>query len=410
MRMRDSRMLSVAFIGHVDHGKSTLLGRLLTDMHAVPPQVFEEARQAGSGDVLAFLSDQFREEREQLQTIDTTQRLVRGSRRSFLCIDTPGHLEFLENMLTGVTKADAAVLVVDAGEGVREQTRRHLWLARLLGIEQMIVAVNKMDRVGFSAARFQELCGEISRGCGHQRVFLRAVIPVSARDGDMVCRRSPRIAWYRGKTLLAALNACRMRQPAIHEPLRMPVQDVYHVQDDVVAVGRIGAGVVRRGGRVVVLPAGGAARVKSLRKFERPPLAAARAGESIGISLSGVPLARGAVICGGRLPAAVREFPAVVLWLAGVPAEKGAGVTVRIATQEQNAVIAEIIRRFDSATLEPLGADAAVRQYELARMRIATSDPVVIEADCPQRELGRFVLEQAGSVVGLGVIGAAEHA
>src|ERR1700743_3142345 len=232
----------IGIVGHVDHGKSTLVGRLLHETGSLPEGKLEmlQAVSARRGMPFewSFLLDALQTERDQGITIDTTQIRFRTRSRDVVRIDAPGHAEFLRNMITGASQADGAVLIIDALEGVRDQTRRHGYLLHLLGVKQVAVVVNKMDRVEFSADRFKEISDEISAHLIGLGVKPTAVIPISARDGDGVASRTPRIGWYNGPTVVEALDSLEPARPLASLPLRLPVQAIYKFDDRRIRAGR----------------------------------------------------------------------------------------------------------------------------------------------------------------------------
>src|SRR6201996_4217935 len=218
----------IVIVGHVDHGKSTLVGRLLHETGSLPDGKLDMLKavsaRRGMPFEWSFLLDALQTERDQGITIDTTQIRFRTNSRDVVLIDAPGHAEFLRNMITGASQADGAVLIIDALEGVRDQTRRHGYLLHLLGVKQVAVVVNKMDRVDFSAARFREISDEISAHLTGLGVTPKAIIPISARDGDGVAARTANIQWYDGPTVVEALDALEPARPLNDLPLRLPVQ------------------------------------------------------------------------------------------------------------------------------------------------------------------------------------------
>src|SRR5712664_3787840 len=243
----------IVIVGHVDHGKSTLVGRLLHETGSLPEGKLEMLKavsaRRGMPFEWSFLLDALQTERDQGITIDTTQISFRTRSRDVVLIDAPGHAEFLRNMITGASQADGAVLIIDALEGVRDQTRRHGYLLHLL-------VVNKMDRVDFSAARFKEISDEISVHLISLGVTPSAVIPISARDGDGVAERTPRIQWYGGPTVVEALDALEPARPLEQLALRLPVQAIYKFDDRRIVAGRIESGSLGAGDEIVIMPAG----------------------------------------------------------------------------------------------------------------------------------------------------------
>src|SRR3982751_2025880 len=280
----------IVIVGHVDHGKSTLVGRLLHETGSLPEGKLEmlEAVSARRGMPFewSFLLDALQTERDQGITIDTTQIRFRTGSRDIVLIDAPGHAEFLRNMITGASQADGALLIIDALEGVRDQTRRHGYLLHLLGVKQVAVVVNKMDRVDFSAARFEDISDEISAHLVELGVTAAAVIPISARDGDGVAERTPRISWYQGPSVVEALDALEPARPLEQLALRLPVQAIYKFDDRRILAGRIESGHLAAGDQIVVMPAGKVAKIKSVGGWPVTPINGSQtAGRSVGITL-----------------------------------------------------------------------------------------------------------------------------
>src|SRR5947208_3300352 len=246
----------IVIVGHVDHGKSTLVGRLLHETGSLPEGKLEMLKavsaRRGMPFEWSFLLDALQTERDQGITIDTTQIRFRTGSRDIVLIDAPGHAEFLRNMITGASQADGALLIIDALEGVRDQTRRHGYLLHLLGVKQVAVVVNKMDRVDFSAARFEEIKNEISAHLTGLGVTPTAVIPISARDGDGVAGRTAKIRWYRGPTVVEALDALEPARPLQALALRLPVPAIYKFDDRRIVAGRIDAGSLPAGDEIVI--------------------------------------------------------------------------------------------------------------------------------------------------------------
>src|SRR5260221_3064839 len=233
----------IVIVGHVDHGKSTLVGRLLHETGSLPEGKLEMLKSVSARRGMpfewSFLLDALQTERDQGITIDTTQISFRTQSRDVVLIDAPGHAEFLRNMITGASQADGALLIIDALEGVRDQTRRHGYLLHLLGVKQVAVVVNKMDRVDFSAARFEEIKNEIAAHLTGLGVTPSAVIPISARGGDGVTERTAKISWYRGPPVVEALDALEPARPLEALALRLPVQAIYKFDDRRIVAGRI---------------------------------------------------------------------------------------------------------------------------------------------------------------------------
>ncbi|MBP7147602.1 MAG: 50S ribosome-binding GTPase [Acidobacteria bacterium] len=401
--------LKFVIVGHVDHGKSTLIGRLFYDTDSLPEEKIEEVRkvceQLGRDLEFGFVMDHLEEERSQGITIDTAQTFFKTGKRRYVIIDAPGHKEFVRNMVTGASQAEAAILIVDAQEGVREQTRRHAYILGMLGLTQVIVVINKMDLVGHAQARFEEVRQDVLGFLSSLGITPTYVIPISASNGDNVAIPSEHMPWYEGLTVLDALDTFEPREPAIAQPLRFPVQDVYKVKDKRILVGRIEAGKIRTGDELVFLPHESASRVRSVEMLWQDR-SEAEAGESIGITLED-PLfvERGAVACPpDQRPVITSSLRANVFWMSKRPFVAGEQLLFRLATQEVPVEI-EIEKKIDSSTLQTISDHPdQVRETEVAQMRIALRDPVVVENFNDIQELGRFVLVRDLDVVAGGII------
>lgn len=401
--------LRVAFVGHVDHGKSTLIGRLLWDTGSVPPDRMEAVQRAceaeGRPVEIAYLMDQLHEEREEARTIDTTQWFFRTVEREFVVIDAPGHREFLRNMLTGASQADAAVLIVDVAEGLCEQTRRHTFLLSLLGIGRCVVAVNKMDLAGYAEERFHAVADAAERLLSRAGLTCTACVPVCATGGDNVAARSGRTPWYGGPTVLDVLGQMRVVEAA-ERPLRLSVQDVYRFDGRRIVAGRVESGTLAAGMRVVVLPDGLASEVLTVERFHSDR-DAAEAGECIGLTLGeSVDARRGQVLCApDDLPPVASALGVRLFWMADEPLRRGESLTLRLSTQETACRVAAVRRRVDTASLAVIEEDAgAVMEAEVGELDLELAAPVVAEPFPRTPSLGRVVLERRGPVVGAGVV------
>lgn len=402
--------LKITFVGHVDHGKSTLIGRLLYDTGSVPPDRMEQIRKAsaeqGRDIEFAYLMDHLKEERDEGITIDTAQTFFSTPQRDYVVIDAPGHREFLKNMLTGASQAEAAILLLDAAEGLGEQTRRHAVLLDLLGVGRCLVAINKMDLVGFSAERYEELRAELDDFLvGRLGLEVTAYVPVSAKLGENVVMPSDQMPWYDGPTLLERLEEIEA-MPDEDRPTRFAVQDVYEFDGRRIAAGRVESGTLDAGDELLALPDGERVEVLSIERFESDRTVA-EAGECIGIT---VPEAftprRGQVLCDPDEPSSVAStLRARLFWMAAEPLKQGESLDLKILTQETTAQVQAIRRRTDSSTLDVLEDEAReLANTEVADVELAAASPMVAERVEDHRSLGRVVLERSGAVVGAGII------
>ncbi|ACH38647.1 MAG: hypothetical protein ACD_55C00098G0003 [uncultured bacterium] len=396
----------IAITGHVDHGKSTLIGRLLYDTGTLQSGRYQEMLQSsletGRGDEFAFVLDAFEEERRRGITIDTSQIYFNSKLRPYLIIDTPGHREFIRNMVTGASYAKAAVLIVDAVEGVMEQTRRHAWLLSIVGIQEICVAVNKMDAVAYSSDAFAALSVAVESLFTEFGLSPAAIVPISARVGDNVAKLSGSMPWYTGKSLLEVLDSLECR-PIEERPFRFPVQDVYRFDSEPIVVGRIESGAVRIGEKVTIYPGGRESAIGTIRTFPSSEAASASYGEAIGFTLEAADaeIVRGSVIAAGAPPTCGREFQATVFWFMDEYAA-GDPVTIRCTTQSVPGRIL-LHQVFDPAQPDAELPSDLICVGEAARCTILTE--VDLAGDHPGLipETGRFVIEREGIPAGAGI-------
>ena len=401
--------LKFVIVGHVDHGKSTLIGRLFYDTDSLPEEKIEEVRKVceemGREMEFGFIMDHLEEERSQGITIDTAQTFFKTGKRHYIIIDAPGHKEFVKNMITGASQAEAAILIVDANEGVREQTRRHAYILGMLGLRQVIAVINKMDLVGYSQERFEDVKKDLLAFLATIGITPTYTIPISARDGDNIAIPSEHMPWYDGITVLDGLDTFVPKEPAVALPMRFPVQDVYKVKDKRILVGRLEAGKIHAGEEVIFLPQEAKSQVRSVEILWQDRTEA-EAGESIGITLAD-PLfvERGAVACPlGSRPALTSTIRANVFWMSKRPYVAGEELLLRLATQEVPVRIT-IEKKIDSSTLETISdSPDKVRDTEVAQMLIGTEKPIAVENFNDIEELGRFVLVRDLDVVAGGII------
>ena len=402
--------LSFVIVGHIDHGKSTLIGRLLYDTDSLPPDKIEEVQKAsadqGRETEFAYLLDHLEEERKQGITIDTTQVFFKTSKRRYVIIDAPGHVEFVKNMITGASQAEAAVLIIDVAEGVREQTRRHSYMLSLLGLNHVVVVLNKMDLVDFSEERFYTVIKDIREFLKSLSIESTLFIPISAIRGDNITRKSENMNWYRGLTFLESLDTLQNRQLPEDKPLLFPIQDVYKVGDKRINVGRVESGTIENGIEIKILPTGQVTRINSIEKYlEKPEKAVA--GECIGLTTTdSVFLDRGNVVCLPNMePTLTNRITANIFWMTKRGFGKDEKMTIRCATQETSCKIESINKRINSSTLELIEKNAEVlKNLEVGEVIIKTKKPIAIKNFNDVQELGRFVLVRDENTCAGGII------
>ena len=382
-------LLRFTTAGSVDDGKSTLIGRLLHDTRGVYEDQLESVRKASrdsnaEGLDLALITDGLRAEREQAITIDVAYRYFQTPRRKFIIADTPGHEQYTRNMATGASTASLAVILLDARHGVLPQSRRHAYIAALLGIRKLAVAVNKMDLVDFRRELFESIRDEFAAVAAKLDVEEPFFVPVSARDGDNVVARSARTPWYRGSSLLEYLETADVGPARSGGPLRFPVQLVIRPHADFRGyAGQIASGSLRVGDRVLALPSGLETQVASLSGQEACPV----------VCLAGqIDISRGDMLADpGAPPALGREFAATLIWMAAEPLRPEAAYLLKHTTRQVCAYVRSIRHVVDIQTLDPRPA-AGLRLNDIAEVEIETHQPIFFDAYRRNRATGSFIL------------------
>ena len=400
----------IVIVGHVDHGKSSLIGRLLHDTDSLPPGKFEELKEVSARRGMevewSFVLDAFQAERDQAVTIDTTQIWFKTALRDYVIIDAPGHREFLKNMVSGAASADAAVMVVDAEEGVREQSRRHAYLLHLLGVQQVAVVINKMDLVDYSQARFEEVSRQISDYLKSIGSAPLVIVPISARGGDNIAGRSERTPWYDGPTVISALDGFHGHPGVGAQPLRLSIQDIYKFDARRILAGRIESGAVSVGDTVLFSPSNKTAKVRSIEAWPQdgaPDTAAA--GESVGITLDEqLFVERGEVVSHMENPPKLSTtFHARLFWLGHKPLKEGDSYRLKLLTQEAEVRVKSIERIVDTQTLQNSAGDA-VERNAVAEVTLYSRQVLALDDYGDLSRTGRFVLVEDYDTVGGGVI------
>jgi bifunctional enzyme CysN/CysC len=404
--------LKIVIVGHVDHGKSTVIGRLFHDTGSLPDGKIEAIKamceRRGMQFEWAFLMDALQAERDQGITIDVSHIHFRTPRREYVLIDAPGHREFIKNMVTGAAQADAAVLVVDAREGMQEQTRRHSYLLHLLGIHQVVVVINKMDLVRFSESRYQEVVTEVRQYLADLGIDLQhtLVIPISGRDGDNIVTPSGRMSWYEGPPLTSALDEMQPPVSVLELPLRLPLQDVYKFDDRRILAGRIESGHVRKGDVLMFSPSNKTARVASIESWNtKEPVMAVRAGQSVGITLDEqLFIERGEIASTiDNPPMLTNVFRGRVFWLGHQPLTVGKRYKMKLNTAEYTVEVQEIERVIDVADLGRKSA-AQVERNAIGEVVMRSRTQIPLDPFEQNMATGRFVLIEDFDIVGGGLI------
>ncbi|MGN6246397.1 MAG: sulfate adenylyltransferase subunit 1 [Motilibacteraceae bacterium] len=408
-------LLRLATAGSVDDGKSTLVGRLLYDTKSVLADQLAHIERVSTDKGLervdlSLLTDGLRAEREQGITIDVAYRYFATADRKFVLADTPGHVQYTRNMVTGASTAELAVILVDARKGVLEQTRRHAAVSALLGVRHLVVAVNKMDLVGFDEAVFRAIAEELAAHVAVLGVSDVTAIPLSALEGDNVVDRSARTPWYDGPTLLEHLENVPVSEDPATQPARFPVQYVVrtHTPDYRGYAGQVAAGVLTVGDEVVVLPRGQRATVAGIDTYDGP-LQQAVAGQSVTVRLAeDVDVARGDLLAAADgAPVPTQDVEGTVCWLDERPLRPGARVLLRHGTRTVRAIVREVVDRLEVDTLTRTPAPGSLRLNEIGHVRVRTQEPLPLDDYASVRATGAFLLvdDTDGATLAAGLAG-----
>ncbi|SNR83056.1 bifunctional enzyme CysN/CysC [Geodermatophilus saharensis] len=407
-------ILRIATAGSVDDGKSTLIGRLLYDSKAVFEDQYAAIERASRGDYvdLALLTDGLRAEREQGITIDVAYRYFSTPRRTFILADTPGHVQYTRNTVTGASTADLAIVLVDARRGILEQSRRHAYLAALLRVPHLVVAVNKMDLVGWSQETFEAIRAEFRAFAARLDVPDLTVVPISALRGDNVVTRSDAAPWYDGPALLEHLESVEVAGDRNLTDVRFPVQYVIRPQSDAFHdyrgyAGTVASGVLRPGDEVQVLPGG---RTTTIAAVDGPrgPVDVAFPPMAVTVRLADdLDVSRGDLLCAPQgAPEVTQDLDALVCWMADEPLRPRQRLAVKHTTRSVRAVVKEVVHRLDVNTLEHEEEAGELGLNDIGRVRLRTTQPLFVDDYTHNRATGRFILvdEATNATVGAGML------
>ncbi|MEM3519611.1 MAG: translation elongation factor EF-1 subunit alpha [Candidatus Hadarchaeales archaeon] len=407
--------LNLVTIGHVDHGKSTTMGRMLYEKGVVKDEdirKFEEMGDKGKSFKFAWVMDALKEERERGLTIDLAHKKFETDKYYFTIIDAPGHRDFVKNMITGASQADAAILVVAADDGIMPQTREHAALAFTLGVNQLIVAINKMDLVEYKQEVFEKLKKEVLdllRAVGYRNADKFVFVPIAAFHGENVTKRSDKMKWYTGPVLYEALDSFQVPEKPIDKPLRLPVQDVYSITGvGTVPVGRVETGVLKEGDTIVFEPAGVKGEVKSI-EMHHEKIPKAEPGDNIGFNVRGVDknaIKRGDVVGHpDKPPTVVSEFKARIAVLQHPTAiAAGYSPVFHVHTAQVACRITQILNKLDPKTGEPVEQNPQfIKKGDMATIVVTPSRPLVIERASDFPQLSRFAIRDMGMTIAAGV-------
>jgi bifunctional enzyme CysN/CysC len=407
--------MNIVIVGHVDHGKSTVIGRLLADTHSLPEGKLEQVRAQcelnSKPFEYAFLLDALKDEQAQGITIDAARVFFKSRRRHYLILDAPGHIEFLKNMITGAARAEAALLVIDAAEGVQENSRRHGYMMSLLGIRQLAVVVNKMDLVGWDRGVYDRIVREYGAFLSQVGIQPACFIPVSARSGDNIAEPSANLPWHQSPTVLEALDAFRSEPPPVGRPFRMPVQDVYKFtkqgDDRRIISGTIDTGTVNVGDAVIFYPSGKKSRVKTIEAFNRPVQNRAEAGSAVGFTLQEqIYVTRGeiATLESQPRPQVTTRLQVSLFWLGKEPMVKRKEYLLKLGTARVTCRVEEILRVMDASTLTATTQRNAIQRHDVAECVLKLDRAIACDLADDIAATSRFVVVDNFEIRGGGIV------
>ena len=406
--------MNIVIVGHVDHGKSTVVGRLLADTGSLPQgkleHIQENCRKNAKPFEYAFLIDALKDEQSQGITIDAARVFFNTQRRSYIIIDAPGHIEFLKNMITGASRAEAALLVIDASEGVQENTRRHGFMLSLLGIKKVTVLVNKMDLVGYRRDVFDDIVETYSTFLSRFSVTPGSFIPISGMAGDNIAQPSPNMPWYEDSTVLQALDLFAKEPPPWEKPFRMPIQDVYKFtnlgDNRRIVAGTIDSGTICVGDEIVFYPSGKKSRVKTIEAFNSPPQESACAGEAVGFTLTEqIYIRRGEIACraGDDKPCVTTRLKGGIFWLGKSPLVRDKEYIIKIGTVKMPMRLEEIQGVMDASNLQTIKKDM-IERNDVAECLFVLKKAVAFDQVDQIAATSRFVIVDDYEIAGGGII------
>jgi elongation factor 1-alpha len=414
--MAEKPHLNLVTVGHVDHGKSTLVGRLLFDSGALKPEELRKFKELATEYKketweFAFAMDRLKEERQRGLTIDLMHRRFDTQKYYFTVIDAPGHRDFVKNMITGASQADAALLVCSAKEGVQEQTKEHVFLIKVLGVNQIIAAINKMDAVNYDEAKYKETKENLEKllktvGYDTSKILF---VPTSGFKGDNIVKKSENMGWYKGPTLMEAFDTLTVPEKPIDKPLRLPVQDVYTITGiGTVPVGRVETGVLKAGDNVVFEPAGKSGEVKTI-EMHHEQIPEAKPGDNVGFSVRGInktDIKRGDVVgLTSKPPTVAKDFTAQIIVLQHPNViTKGYTPVFHCHTAQVACKITEIVKKIDPKSGATLQENPDfIKTGDAAIIKCVPNKPFVIETSKDIPQLARFAVRDMGQTVAAGI-------
>lgn len=413
--MNKKEDMNIVIVGHVDHGKSTLMGRLLADTGSLPEgkleQVKETCRRNSKPFEYAFLLDALKDEQSQGITIDTARCFFKTEKRDYIILDAPGHIEFLKNMITGASRAQAALLMIDAKEGVQENSRRHAYMLSMLGIQQIAVVINKMDLVDYSQEAYEKVKNEYLEFLKQINITPKFVLPVSSFQGDNIVKQSDKMPWYDGMCILEVLDAFECEEEHDKQPFRMPVQDVYKFtrngDDRRIVAGTIETGTIRPGQEVIFYPSGKKSHINKIESFNTDPIQEGKPGMAIGFTMKEqIYITRGEMmaIAGEPQPKTASRISANIFWLGKKDFVPGRLYFLKIGGEKVRVEVEEVKGVIDSSNLSSTDTKQAVEKHEVAEVILKTDKPIAFDTVKESAGTSRFVIVDNYEIAGGGII------
>ncbi|MAI29288.1 MAG: adenylyl-sulfate kinase [Rickettsiales bacterium] len=407
--LENEEIPKVVIVGHVDHGKSSLIGRLMYDLDEVPSGKYEELKlvseKRGMEFEFAFLLDALQAERDQGITIDTTQIFFKTKKRKYVFIDAPGHKEFIRNMITGASSADIAVLIIDAHEGLKEQTKKHAYLLKLLGLDNVICLFNKMDKINYDEKKFLKVEKELSQFINNIAVNIVATVPVSAKCGDNIIQKSKKLSWYNGQAFCEILDSYNLKKGNDDLPLRLPIQDIYKIDDKRVIVGRIETGEIKLNDELFFLPSNETVKLKS---FEAWPKAKKKyvTGDNVGLTIEDqIFIDKGNLISHVKFPPKLMNtFEANIFWLSEKKLKIDKQYLMKINTGEYNIVISKVSKVLDTNNLSSKTLTLSPKKNDVCEVIIHSSQLIPMDDFKDNQKTGRFCILDEEKIIAGGII------
>lgn len=399
----------VVIVGHVDHGKSTLIGRLMYDLNQTPDGKYEELKKVcdkrGMTFEWAFLMDALQTERNQGITIDTSQVFFKTKNRNYVFIDAPGHREFLRNMITGASSADVAILIIDADEGIKGQTKKHAYLLKILGISEVLVLINKMDIINYNKKRFLTIKKEINNFLNLISVKSKIVIPISARNGENINNKSQKMSWYDDLNLVESLDSFNIKNESSHLPLRLPIQDIYKFSEKRIIIGKIESGSIKLGDQVVVSPSNAKAKVNSFEVWPKTNREEFYSGECVSLTLDEkIFIERGDMISHSKnLPQLTNIFEANIFWLSKKNLDCDKIYSIKLNSAEHKITFKKIIGVINTEDLSRK-KDNTVEKNDVAEVLIHSKSLISTDNFKENPTIGRFSVIDDYEIGGGGII------